>query len=50
MFLTDFEVEIAIALWGLGNDTFDIAKVLRVHESAIFNALREYREKRRKTA
>jgi hypothetical protein len=52
------EVAIAEAFWSEGKNTFEIAEALsrirrhlpKVYESAIFNALRDHREKRRKMA
>ena len=49
-FLTFVELDMAVNFWRLGLDTYDIALKFRVHESAVFNALREYREKRRTAA
>lgn len=56
--LTDSELHRAIGLWNLGKDTCDIANMLSdervgepaVHESAVFNALRAWREARRTAA
>ena len=45
--LTVWETELALKLWGLGCDTFDIAKKLNVHEAAIYNTLSVERGKRR---
>ncbi len=37
--ITEYEVLSAAALWRVGLDTYEIAKKLRVHESAIYNRL-----------
>lgn len=48
--LTEKELARAITLWRMGKDTYDIAKELKVHESQVFNSLREWREKQRTAA
>ncbi len=45
--ITEYEVLSAAALWRVGLDTHEIAKKLRVHESAIYNRLNVIRGAKR---
>ncbi len=45
--ITDYELMKAAALWRVGYDTHDIARKLRVHESAIYNRLNVIRGAKR---
>jgi hypothetical protein len=55
-YLFDAELQMAVAFWGLGDDTLKISQRLSeaaktpIHESAVFNALRKYREEQREAA
>lgn len=55
-YLFDAELRMAVVLWSLGDDTLTISQRLTeaantpIHESAVFNALRDHREKRRNAA
>lgn len=36
---TDPEMQTVLDLWNEEKDTFDIAKIMKVHESAVYNCL-----------
>lgn len=44
-YLTEDERLMAVRLWSDGLDTFDIAAKIGVHEAAVYNGLREHRER-----
>lgn len=44
-YLTADELSRAVHLWSDGLDTFDIAAKIGVHEAAVYNGLREHRER-----
>lgn len=44
-YLTEDELPRALCMWANGSDTFEIAEKIGVHESAVYNGLREHRER-----